>query len=301
MPGLDETQQEAVVANLFHVARPLVRESPGFPWRRRRGGEVTAGDVRSSQALAIDVFETIRRLPSCNGIVHKWVSTLFPRLASGRFWGISLERALDRELLREVGSRTQLDVLLTSSRSLINVTCTFTEAGVGGCRLVRPLAEGPHEGKIQCNGEYRMQQSPIDGGLHRCAHTAKGVRYWSVIPQVLGHEAGLDIVPCPFAEGEFEWMRQLVAAHELARTYTGGPLQPAFLLVYADGPFPMAQWVNSRRGAALVAHASRHAVPMATVSCQSLIAIARAGALPEDVRVLDELAEWVRHKVVLAA
>ena len=36
---------------------------------------------------------------------------------------------------------------------------------------------------------------PINGALHRCAHSGKGIRYWQVIPQVLGFKLhGLSFV-----------------------------------------------------------------------------------------------------------
>jgi hypothetical protein len=298
---LTEAECEGIEANLFPLARSLVSEWKGFPWRRRRGGDVTASAVHCSQALTIDVFETVKRLRSCNVIVRKWVAALFPRLESGRIWGITLEREVERELLREVESRTHMDVLLTSSRSMVSVQCVFTEPADAGCRLVRPLAEGPHEGKIQCNGEYRMQQSPINGALHRCAHSGKGIRYWQVIPQVLGYDMAQDIVPCPFAAGGHAWMRQLVAAHEIGRTYPGGPLQPAFLLVHAEGAFSAARHLRGTSVQDFIATANRHAVPMAVVSFQELIALARSVAVPEDEAVLADLAAWVQRKVRLAS
>jgi hypothetical protein len=46
--------------------------------------------------------------------------------------------------------------------------------------------------------------------------TAKGIRYWDVIPRVFDYDADASYIECPFAGPWFQWMRNLTLCHEAA-------------------------------------------------------------------------------------
>jgi hypothetical protein len=125
----------AIERNLFAVARGLVRERVDFPWHRDDSGQCTASCQKSSQALAIDVFETVDRLPSRNRIVGAWAELLRLPLAPADNWELTLEYPLPKALLGEL-RETQIDVLARSSNGIVVFECKFTEADGGGCSQV---------------------------------------------------------------------------------------------------------------------------------------------------------------------
>src|SRR5437588_10277518 len=96
------TAQEiaAIEGNLFPLVRPLVQEQPNFPWHRDRSGKLTAGRPISSQALAVDFFGTVDRLPSRDAIVDAWVRHLELAFPEGG-WKIALELTVPTHLLGE--------------------------------------------------------------------------------------------------------------------------------------------------------------------------------------------------------
>ena len=53
MKPLTTCEIDAIEANLFPTARPIVRNWTNFPWHRDRAGAVTASLAASSQALAV--------------------------------------------------------------------------------------------------------------------------------------------------------------------------------------------------------------------------------------------------------
>ena len=61
---MTEDEITAIEANLFTHVRDLVRGEPAFPWHRDKAKAVTASQIVSSQALAVDFFGTINRLAS---------------------------------------------------------------------------------------------------------------------------------------------------------------------------------------------------------------------------------------------
>jgi hypothetical protein len=286
-------QLMAIECNLFAAARALVRERVGFPWHQDDKGNFTASSQQSSQAVAVDVFETVKRLPSRNRIVGAWAELLGLLAAPTDHWELMLEYRVPKALLGEP-RETQIDVLAKSKSGIIVFECKFTEADGGGCSQVAELGKGAHEGMRQCNGNYEEQVNPVNGKRARCALTAKGVRYWDLIPDVMNIDARVDHTPCPVAGGSYQWMRNLVAARALAQE-AGVP--SAFALVYADGPFPIAKklkdlaWENR-----LMDSVAGRAVLLEAVSYQELIRVAQDAAIDEDAETLEELKQWVQRK-----
>src|SRR4051812_35528828 len=110
-----------------------------FPWHRDRRKAVTASQTVSSQALAVDVFETIRGLSSRDRIFDAWTRRL--ELPFGGPWTVKLESLVSKEVLGEPTS-TQLDVLARSDTGLIAFECKFTEPDGGSCSQPSQIAKG---------------------------------------------------------------------------------------------------------------------------------------------------------------
>jgi hypothetical protein len=287
---LNSNEIETVEANLFPHARQLVRKAPVFPWHRDQAGLVTAGRRESSQALALDLFVTIDSLGSRDAILNAWMTAL--SLQSGAHWSIEPEVCLPRALLGEPRP-SQIDVRAQSGASIVLFECKFTEPDGGGCSQPRTITSGRHAGMAQCSGAYVEQVNPVNGVSARCALSGKGIRYWEFVPEVLAFDPTSDYRPCPFASGWYQWMRNLVAARALSKE---SGLPAAFVVVYADGPFPMAGKVKSEEWQRLVETATGRAVPLRVASYQQLLAWAVTAAAPDERPILRDLTAWIERK-----
>jgi hypothetical protein len=288
---LEPFERGAVEANLFPLIRDFPRSNPDFPWHRNRDSAITAQYPKSSQALALDVFETIKRAGSRNAIVDALLADL--NLVGKGPWQIDPELTVPKELLGEPRP-TQVDVTARGPKTLVLFECKFTEAGGGCCSQTRPVSFGPHKGLIPCNEKYQLQQNPTDGSSARCALITKGVKYWDFVAQVLDVDPSLDSDPCPFSGENYQWMRNLVAALALARA---SGLSPAFVLVYASGSLPMAKKIAKHALDPFTGLAEGKAVPMRVVTYQRLLTVALAAADVGDRLILEELQRWVLGKI----
>lgn len=289
--SLSAAEATGVRANLFHWVHPLVDERPDFPWHRDRRGVVTATMEESSQALALDLFGTVQRLASRDVIVGRWTEAL--HLSLDGPWELIPEVPIPREMLGEPKS-TQLDVLATGKGGIVVFECKFTEPDGGSCSQPVPLQKGAHQGKKQCNGNYEFQTNPIDGHKSKCALTPKGVKYWDLVPEVMNVDPAKNYAPCPFASGWYQWMRNLVATLSLGRRQ-GVPA--AFVIAYADGPFPMATKIHGPTWSELEVAVRGRQVPMKVASYQQLLAWAKEGARASDRSVIEELQGWMEGKM----
>jgi hypothetical protein len=280
-----------IQANLFPPVRDFVVRYPGFPWHRDDQGNVTAGRIRSSQAIAVEFFSTIKNLTASDQIVGGWMDHLGLHFLGP--WTITLEEPVAPALLGE-RRPTQVDALARGSDGLVLFECKFTEHDGGGCSQWRPIRRGPHNGRRQCNGRYENQTNPVNGVEGRCALTGKGIRYWDWVPRVMAVDADEDYNPCPFRDGRYQWMRNLVVAAALAGNERG---RSAFVILYVDdGPFPMARRIQSKEWAEFEALVAGNSVPLKTVSYQTLLRIARESCAETDAPVLEELKRWLDRK-----
>jgi hypothetical protein len=290
---LTAVEIQSIRENLFDRAQELVRRRPDFPWHRNDHNAITASQIRSSQALAIDVFETIGGLESRDTIIAAWLQGLGLAVPKAGPWTVELEYSLEKSLLGELRS-TQIDVLLSSRHAAIAIECKFTEPDGGSCSQPEPLGIGAHQGLRQCNGRYEMQTNPVNQKTSRCALTGKGIRYWDLIPEVLGFNADVDHIPCPVVGGWYQWMRNLVAARAIGQRESKSV---AFVLVYAPGNFPMARKLKSEDWRTFEARVRKSVVQMGVVSYQDLIKTARQVAGKADGEVLERLEHWVNKKL----
>lgn len=283
-----------IEANLFPSARWLVRERPYFPWHCDQGGDITAGHLRSSQALAIDLFGTIDRLRSRDAILGRIAKEV--GLPSAGPWSIELEALVPRELLGE-SRQTQIDALGKGAQALILFECKFSEPDGGSCSQPVPIRKGPNKGLRQCNGSYQHQLNQVSQTTARCALATKGVRYWNLIPSVLQVDPNVDHIPCPFAGGWYQWMRNLVAAAAMSHEADAAA---AVTIAYADGPFPMAKKVRYQEWAEFI-HLVRSTVLFRAISYQALAALALEAAHPADRSTLSDCRDWIDHKIAAAS
>jgi len=293
---MDAETKQQVMANLFPAARPAVEPWDRFPWHLGRGGKCDSSRPHSAQAMAIDVFGTLRvaaqgeRDAILSAIAHDL------GLPEGGPWRVELEWLDPENRLREK-RRTQVDAIAWGRDAVIFFECKFSERDGGECSQPNPLHGGAHDGIVQCDGRYRMQTNPVNGQQSRCALAGKGIRYWEVIPQVFRFGAEDVHDPCPFHGPWFQWMRNLTLCHEIARTEG---LQLAFVIAYADAPhLPFAQRLNSDAWSTLVSALQPSAVAFRTIPFQSLVRQAEKCAQAAGARtdVWADLARWVDEKI----
>jgi hypothetical protein len=227
---IDPAMRKQVESNIFHAAHRAIPDWETYPWHTRSGG-IDAWQPNSSQALSIDVFGTLRAFENQaarNAVMNAIAERL--GLEPDHGWKIDLEWMDDKNGLKEP-RRTQVDVRAQGQKNLILMECKFTEQDGGSCSQVNPLQKGEHKGKRQCTGAYRLQTNPVNGREARCALTAKGIRYWDLIPEIFNFDSRQEYDKCPFKGGWFQWMRNLALCAELARA---NPLRPKVVVVYVD-------------------------------------------------------------------
>jgi hypothetical protein len=276
-------------ANIYPPAWDAVSPAESFPWHKY------SHLPHSSQALAVDVFGTLKMLDSDrrDAILADFASSI--SVPSGGPWSVDLEWLDPKNRLREP-RQTQVDVLLKGAQSTICVECKFTENAGGSCSQTTPINQGLHKGKVQCDSRYAHQVNPINGKKAKCALTGKGIRYWDFIPDVFKYSAELDYNPCPFAGAEFQWMRNMVLASAVA---TDERTQAAFVLMYADSPsFQISQYVKGQDWRAFTSTIRTEAICVQAASYQSFIAAeeslnSRGIPSPE----WQGLCNWVSEKI----
>lgn len=175
--------------------------------------------------------------------------------------------------------------------------CKFTEPDGGPCSQKDALKSGEHAGVIQCDGNYKLQQNPVNKRSDRCALSGKGIRYWEVVPQVFQYKADACHEPCPFAGPWFQWMRNLTVAYETGRV---AKRKPAFVVAYADAlGLPMADQIRSDGWQRFCNTLVTGAVPLKTLSMQRIAAVAvdAVASTSMDTDKWCDLAKWIEHRI----
>lgn len=288
--AMQAARRRSIEANLFPQALEAVEPWDKFPWHAATGEHCDTWKTHSSQALAIDVFGTLKLHPNGGRVLNALAEAL--GLPAGGPWEVALEWRDPGNALREK-TRTRIDAVARSPRALITFECKFSEQDGGTCSQTKPIAAGRHAGLKQCSGHYLPQRHPTNGLEARCALTAKGLAYWEHIPAVFGYSAATSIAPCPFAGPWFQWMRNLCTAHAVAQRHG---LRPAFVVAYADGPgLAMAQRVHSPDWRWLSNRVDPAAIAFRAMPFQALLQLARDSD-PGDP-IWPALAAWVQGKI----
>ncbi len=197
---MDQAIRTRIEHNIFPAAHQACEPWEEFPWHLGRGGAIDTHVAHSSQALAIDVFGTIKTSSDPDVILDALATDL--GIPSGGPWNITLEWVARPTLLNEP-CPTQVDVYAESPNSVIVFECQFTEQDGSACSqtVLR-------NGSVPCNGNYVNQTNRGNEGTGRCALSGKGIQYWDIIPKVFHLDAETDYEPCPFAGPTYQWMPQ---------------------------------------------------------------------------------------------
>ncbi len=291
------TRRRSIEANLFPYAQAAVEPWESYRWHSAAGEVCDAFKEKSSQALSIDVFGTLKLHPRRDVLLDALALQL--GLPPGGPWEVALEWHDPDNVLAEK-TPTWVDAVARSPQALILFECKFTEPDGGACGQTQPIHKGRRAGLRQCTGHYLPQINPalpVKKGQvaqpARCALSAKGLRYWDYVPEVFGFDAGTNFTPCPFAGPWFQWMRNLTTAAAVGRH---NHLRPAFVVIYADEPrLPMATRVRQPEWQRLQSLVNPAAVTFRAQSYQRLLALA-SRADPAD-EVWPELSLWVDRKI----
>jgi hypothetical protein len=281
---------EAIKANLFPASHGAICDWDTFPWHRDCHGIIQTHKLESSQALAIDVFGTIRVSTERDRILGALARK--SGVPSDGPWILELEWTEPNNLLSERRA-TQVDAIAFGRSAILVIECKFTEAG-GGCSQPNTLGEGAHRGLRQCNGNYAIQTNPVNGIVARCALTGKGIRYWETIPRIFGLDAEQDHSPCPFRGDAYQWMRNVVLADRLASACEKSAV---VIAAYADADgFATAKKIRSGTLGCATSSRVGSVIPL---SYQSIIALAQS--VSEKADDWNELARWVELKIKTVA
>lgn len=256
-----------------------------FEWHLNSKGICDTDQKNSSQALAIDVFGTLKTASRMerDAILSELCKRL-PLPGQGP-WQVELEWQDEQNRLNE-HRRTQVDAVAVSRSAMVFFECKFGEADGGVCSQVTH--------KKQCNGNYELQTNPVNGKTAQCTLTAKGIRYWELIPTVFRFSSEQDYQPCPFNSPWYQWMRNLVLAEEIRHTEG---LQTAFVIVYADQPnLPFSQKLKSKKWQEFKQTLRDDGVGLRTISYQELLAVARR-ATGMNCAKWQGLETWVLNKI----
>lgn len=276
---------QAVRENLYPASHGAIEDWETFPWHRDRTNRIQAYKVHSSQAIAIDVFGTLKTSTDRDRIFDAIAERV--GVAPGGPWAITLEWTDADRLLGEPRP-TQVDALAVGSAAVLVIECKFTEPG-GQCSQTAVSRSGER----QCNGSYVNQINPGNGVRSQCALTGKGIRYWEYIPKVFTLDPGVNHTPCPFRGDAYQWMRNALPAAALGKHRS---LQAAALAAFADHPsFPTAR--KAKRGLMDPSRAGQSVIT--PVSYQQIIAITCEVGL--DQELWNGLSLWVAHKIARAA
>lgn len=294
---MDDDFKARVAANLFPSARKAVEPWEAFRWHTDQWTKACDSWKRhSSQALAIDVFGTLKVCPQPErDLILDGLAARFEVPAGGP-WHVELEWSdPENAMVENRNHPTQVDAVAFGQRSVIFFECKFAERQLSGCSQVKPLDRGRHRGMVQCNGNFEPQVNPVYGVRASCALSGKGTRYWEMIPDLFGFSAGERIAPCPFAGPHFQWMRNLTVAKLVAKQRG---LVGRVVVMYAQhAELPMAKYMRSDDWREFVGTVASPDRPLA-VRTQDVV---RWAGEASQSGTWSSLATWVDAKVDAAA
>ncbi|SDN52490.1 hypothetical protein SAMN05216328_12878 [Ensifer sp. YR511] len=117
---------EAVCENLFPASHGAIADWAAFPWHRDRTNRIQAHKVHSSQAIAIDVFGTLKMSTDRDRVFDAIAERA--GVAPGGPWAVTLEWTDADRLLGEPRP-TQVDALAVGSKAAFVIECKFTVSG----------------------------------------------------------------------------------------------------------------------------------------------------------------------------
>ena len=299
MSAMTSEKRRLIEANLFPHARPSVEPWDEFKWHPKATNQCMTDKTHSSQALAIDVFGTLKVVSQQDrdAVLDSLAKQM--GLPAGGPWSIELEWTDPDNRMNEP-RQSQIDAVAKSRQCLIFFECKFNEKDGGPCSQTDPRSKGANKGVIQCNGNYELQTNPIEKTTDRCALTGKNIHYWEVIPKLFDYRNDMDYKPCPFAGPWYQWMRNLTCCWLIAQQEQ---LTPGFVITYANGPgLPMAEKIAGKRSeewANFTNQLRKDAICFHTTSFQHLVKTAENAVqgVRGEVQVWKDLEKWVEEKI----
>jgi hypothetical protein len=287
---MDPAVLKGLKDNIFAAAWSAIEDPEDFPWHMNSHNIIDTWQINSSQALAVDVFGSLKMARSSNQILNALAQHI--GLSSSVSWNVKLEWTEHGDPLKEKRP-SQIDAVAIGENTIILFECKFTELA-GPCSQPQLISKGPHRGLKQCNGNYENQCNPVNGVSNRCALTGKGIRYWDYIPEVFDFKAEANHRPCPFKGNWYQVMRNFVMAAAL-RKQTGK--KTALVVIYVDDPrSKMSEWLISETWTTFQQHLRSGAVPFTHWSYSRLLKM-MSKADPEDL-LWSELSKWVYGKCI---
>lgn len=206
MVKITDDKIRSIKNNLFHRSQNSISDYYNFDWHNYQG-EIDTDKVNSSQALTIDFWGCL------NTSLRKTELINFFFGKSENDWEIKFEY-VDKTLLSETRP-TQIDVLIESETCVLVFESKFTEKDGGGCSQVNKTKRNLY----QCNGNYEDQINPTNNIKSKCALTGKGIKYWDYIDTLTDYKKGENFAPCPFVNGEYQWMRNICFTEAFGKKY----------------------------------------------------------------------------------
>ena len=184
----------------------------------------SAASPRSSQALCMSAFGTLRAAPPRDEVLDRFVANTLPAYGLGRrtpHWDVYLEHE-DRTLLSEYGrpQPTSVDALLVSSRAVVAVEAKFVADAAKGFGTCSKFAAG------DCAGFYGpgSDRTTMLSGAWCQLESWRGHRsprtYWALgreyfRPEVFRLQTSTE--HCPLRNGNYQLMRNFLFAAAYSR------------------------------------------------------------------------------------
>jgi len=219
MSGLTTVQKQDIQTNIYSAAHGAIADWDNFAWHYSNRTP-DACVLHSSQAFCISVWGTFA---SPRGKVVRVVvasilqDRLLCKILEQRDSGLSLELESNQcELLNEHGQGhpSQFDGVLRLKGLIVVIESKLTEP-LGTCSQVN---------QKDCSGIYgpgsdlKLNKTEFPCRLVYRDRSRTPRRYWEIMKPLSIEGAYPFGMPCPFAGGGYQVMRNIAAAAELART-----------------------------------------------------------------------------------
>lgn len=271
--------------NIFYRSQNAIPDYTKFDWHVYRG-VIDADRVNSSQAFTIDFWGCLKVSPQKDSIINY----LFNKNCIN--WDIEFEYS-DKKLMSEI-KPTQIDVKIESDSCAIIIESKFTENNGGCCSQVRKNKKGLK----QCSGRYEEQINPVNNIKSKCALTGKKIKYWDYIDLLTEYDKSLTYSPCPFLNGEYQWMRNICFAEAYSRK-NNNKIVESYLVYYKSNKCPISAKVDNNSFLGNLKGKIINTNAFKTISYYDLLTnVLSFTSLtsPEEYQVWYDLKEWMNKK-----
>lgn len=285
---MDSNTIKKIKQNLFYKSHDAINNYSAFPWHKYKE-EIQAYKENSSQALSIDVLGTLKNSKYKDDIINSIAK--LNDLPESNNWEITLEWTDEENILNE-NRKTQIDTMITSENTEIYIECKFGEKQGGKCSQI----DKRKDGKIQCNGSYKMQRNPVNGVNSKCSLSGKSIRYWDYIPQFTNYTSTQDYEKCPFKGETYQWMRNVCFAWV---SYKEKQKNSKCIVVYADHPdLPIANKMKSKHPLGGLSKNLTFNL-FSSMTYQDIIKIAKSVVQKDysELNIWEELEQWIIRKI----